>query len=411
MKECSFDVLALLARQAPAASPPFCGISPYTFIGGHNDPNLLPVEGLIEAAHSVLQRHGRQLALYNLGMGPLGYPALREHIADKVRRHRQFTVHPDEILVTHGSNQAIDFVCALFLDPGDGVLVEEFTYQGAIGRFRKARADLIPMCLDEQGINVERLEQQLRELKIANRIPKLLYTIPTIQNPTGSILPLDRRKRLLELAREYGILVIEDECYADLPWQDQEILPALRALDRELVIHIGSFSKSLAPALRLGYMIASEDVLSRALSLKTDAGIGALDQMIAAEFFSRHFDRHTAQLQTALEAKSQIMLEALEREFGTTAECEAPKGGIFVWIKLAKPIDTARLIEPVARYQVAFNPGRDWAVDPAKGASFLRLCFALPSEQAIRDGVARLADACFASYGVPRRSGNLSREP
>jgi 2-aminoadipate transaminase len=409
MKRPPFDVLASLAKHAPAAFPAFGDLSPYTFVGGHNDTDLVPVEGLIEAATSVLQRHGRQLALYNLGMGPLGYPALREHIADKVRRHRQFITGPDEILVTHGSNQAIDFVCALFLDPGDGVLVEEFTYQGAITRFRKARADLIPMCLDEQGIDIVRLERQLRDLKIANRLPKLLYTIPTIQNPTGSILPLDRRKRLLALAREYGIAVIEDECYADLPWKDQEVPPALSALDGELVIHIGSFSKSLAPALRLGYMIASEGVLSRALSLKTDAGIGALDQMIAAEFFSGHFDRHTARLRTALERKSRIMLEALEREFGTTAECTVPKGGIFVWVKLAEPIDTGRLVDPAARHQVAFNPGRDWAVDPAKGASFLRLCFALPSEEAIADGVGRLADVCFASYGLPKRSGNLAR--
>jgi 2-aminoadipate transaminase len=156
-------------------------------------------------------------------------------------------------------------------------------------------------------------------------------------------------------------------------------------------------------------MIASEGVLSRALSLKTDAGIGALDQMIAAEFFSGHFDRHTARLRTALERKSRIMLEALEREFGTTAECTVPKGGIFVWVKLAEPIDTGRLVDPAARHQVAFNPGRDWAVDPAKGASFLRLCFALPSEEAIADGVGRLADVCFASYGLPKRSGNLAR--
>jgi 2-aminoadipate transaminase len=240
--------------------------------------------------------------------------------------------------------------------------------------------------------------------------PKFIYTIPTIQNPTASILPLDRRHALLRLAREYNVAVFEDECYADLLWDGIEAPPALYALDPGCVVHIGSFSKSLAPALRLGYLISGWDIMSRLLPLKGDSGTGALDQMIVAEYFSRNFDRHVTNLNSVLREKLDTMTEAVAREFGSEAECWVPKGGIFLWIKLPPDVDVRNLVKHAAAAGIAFNPGPEWAVSPQNSSNCLRLCFAMPSKQIIREGVAELARVCYEVTGIPKRSGNVTRK-
>ena len=237
--------------------------------------------------------------------------------------------------------------------------------------------------------------------------PKYIYTIPTIQNPTGSILPLDRRRALLALSAEYGVPVFEDECYADLLWQDVAAPPALRALAPGQVIHIGSFSKSLAPALRLGYVSADWPVLARMIAAKADGGTGAIDQMVAAEYFSRHFTAHVAHLSTGLHAKLAVMQEALAREFGTAIETWQPRGGIFLWMKLPDTVDVRTLVQPAAAAGIAFNPGPEWAVDAEAAKSHLRLCFALPTAEEIRAGVAAFAQVCREQTGIPERSANI----
>ena len=171
-----------------------------------------------------------------------------------------------------------------------------------------------------------RWRPSLPTLKAKGITPKFIYTIPTIQNPTASILPLDRRHALLKLAREYNVAIFEDECYADLLWEGVEAPPALYALDPGCVIHLGSFSKSLAPALRLGYIVAEWEIMRRLLPLKGDSGTGALDQMVVAEYFSKNFDKHLRHLNGVLHDKLNTMVEAVEREFGAAAECWHPEG-------------------------------------------------------------------------------------
>jgi len=249
----------------------------------------------------------------------------------------------------------------------------------------------------------------LADLKAKGITPKFIYTIPTIQNPTASILPLDRRLALIKLAREYNVAIFEDECYADLLWEGVEAPPALYALDPGCVIHLGSFSKSLAPALRLGYVIAGWDIMSRLLPLKGDSGTGALDQMVVGEYFSKHYDSHMGHLNGVLRGKLDTMTEAVAREFGSSAECWAPKGGIFLWIKLPDSVDVRKLVKPAAEAGIVFNPGPEWAVSADNSTSCLRLCFAMPSAQTIRDGVAELARVCHEQTGIPVRSGNVAR--
>jgi 2-aminoadipate transaminase len=409
MNAMTIDYSKLYSADLPAPAPRWAPFPKYYFVGGNNDPEQIPIEGLIDAAASVLRREGSKLAIYNLGLGPQGYPGLRQFIADKCDRQRGIKAPIDDIMITTGSGQGLDMISKLLVNPGDTVLTEEYCYQGALNRFRKLGAKLVGMKLDGDGIVIDALARQLAELKAQGITPKFIYTIPTIQNPTASILPLDRRQALLALAREYNVAIFEDECYADLLWEGVKAPPALYALDPGCVIHLGSFSKSLAPALRLGYVIAGWEIMSRLLPLKGDSGTGALDQMVVAEYFSHNYDKHLGHLNGVLRGKLDTMTEAVAREFGSTAECWAPKGGIFLWIKLPPEVDVRKLVKPAADAGIVFNPGPEWAVSADNSSNCLRLCFAMPSKQTIREGVAELARVCYEQTGVPIRGGNVTR--
>lgn len=403
----------LFGRNLPAPAARWAGNARFNFIGGHNDRTLVPIEGLIEAAAAVLRREGRELALYSLAQGPQGYLGLRRFVADKLARWRGIKAGPDDVLITSGSGQGIDLINQMLLEPADTVILEEFTYGGYLTKLRRLGVNVVAAPLDEDGIRTDALGQILADLKRRGTRPKYICTVPTIQNPTGSIMPLERRRQFLALTAEYGVPIFEDECYADLTWGGIDGPPALYALDPARVIHIGSFSKTLAPALRLGYVLADWAVLSRMIALKVerDSGTGALEQMVVAEYFSKHFEEHVTRLSATLKDKLDTMIEAVAREFGAAVEPMVPKGGIFLWLKFPDQIDVRRLVQPALKAGIAFNPGPEWAVDGEASKSRLRLCFALPTKEEIRDGVAALARVCYEETGIPERSGNVVNRP
>jgi 2-aminoadipate transaminase len=258
-------------------------------------------------------------------------------------------------------------------------------------------------------MRMDALAAALADLKRRGVRPKYIYTIPTVQNPTGTIMTEARRRELLHLAAEHGVPIFEDDCYADLIW-DGKRPPALYAMSQHGgVIHIGSFSKSIAPALRVGYIVAEWDVLARMLALKTDAGSGALEQMVLGEFCAPHFDAHVPRLTRGLRAKLETLMDALNEQFGTAAEFDDPKGGIFLWVKLPDAVDTQKLFQPALAAGVSINPGAEWSTDPRYGKSRTRLCFANPSHEAIRAGVAKLAEVCRREFGVPDRIANVEQ--
>ncbi|WP_027135648.1 aminotransferase-like domain-containing protein [Geminicoccus roseus] len=402
-----FAFADLFAAGLPAAAAPWSGFPRFNFVGGHNDPGLVPAEALAEAAASALRADADKLAIYNLGQGPLGYLGLREFVAGKLAR-RGIAATADSVLITSGSLHGLDYVNTLLVEPGDTVLMEEFTYAGAIAKVRARGAEVAAIPLDGDGLRIDALEAKLGDLRSRGIRPKYIYTIPTIQNPTGSVLPLERRHALIELSRRFGVPIFEDECYADLTWA-MEAPPALFGLAPGQVLHIGSFSKSLAPALRVAYLTAAEPALGTIVAGKSDGGTGAVDQMTVAAYFGRHFDSHVERLSSGLRDKLDTMVEAVEREFGTAVEIWRPKGGIFLWLKLPDEVDVRRLVQPAASRGVAFNPGPEWAVDAEAGRSHLRLCFALPGYDEIRQGVAELAAACFETTGIPARGANTIR--
>ncbi len=406
MSSTGFAYPHLFGKKVPPPAPRWTGNAKFNFIGGHNDRTLIPVEGLIEATAAVLRREGTDLALYSLAQGPQGYRGLRQFVADKLGRWRGITATADDVLITSGSGQAIDLINQVLLEPGDTVILEEFTYGGYLTKLRRLGVNIVAAPLDEDGIRIDALAQILAGLKRQGTTPKYICTTATIQNPTGSIMPLARRHELLGLAAEYGVPIFEDECYSDLTWGGMQAPPALYSLDPSHVIHIGSFSKTLAPALRLGYVMADWEFMSRMVAIKsaTDSGTGALEH---AEYFSTHFEDHVDELSATLKGKLDTMVEAVEREFGAAVEPWVPKGGIFLWLKLPDQVDTMKLVQPALKAGIAFNPGPEWAVDGADSKSRLRLCFGLTTKEEIRDGVAAFAKVCYEETGIPEQSGNI----
>jgi len=404
MNDASFDFAPLFPARLPPPVVRWAGRPKFDFTGGNNDPDALPLEGLIAAAQAVLRREGRTLSTYGLASGPQGYRALREFLARKLEADAAIRCTVDDILVTSGSLQALDLVNATLLERGDTVIIEEDCYQGSINRLLRLGVTPIGIPLDRQGMRMDALAGALEALERKGVRPKYIYTIPTVQNPTGTILPVERRHEMLRLAAQYGVPIFEDDCYCDLVWSGKRP-PALYALsDHGGVIHIGSFSKSIAPALRVGYILAPWRVMSRTLALKTDGGTGALEQMVLAEYCPANFFRHVPVLRQALRGKLQTLMESLEEHFGDAVEFDEPEGGIFLWVKLPDGVDAMQLYPAALKAGVAINPGPEWSVNKAHSRSRLRLCFASPSHEEIHQGIAMLAEVCRGEFGLQTRA-------
>ncbi|MBM3359332.1 MAG: PLP-dependent aminotransferase family protein [Betaproteobacteria bacterium] len=401
MTSAPFDFAPLLPAGLPPAAARWTGRAKYDFTGGNNDPDSLPLDGLIAAAESVMKREGRTLAAYGLNGGPQGYRALREFLAAKLEADAGIACTADDILITSGSLQGLDLVNATLLERGDTVVIEEDCYQGSINRLLRLGVTPVGIPLDREGMRVDALAAALDDLRRRGVRPKYIYTIPTVQNPTGTILPVARRREMLRLSAEHGVPIFEDDCYCDLIWSGSRP-PAIYAMsERGGVIHIGSFSKSIAPALRVGYVVAPWNVMSRMLPLKTDAGSGALEQMVLAEYCAASFSRHVPMLRKGLRAKLVTLMEALKEHFGDAAEFDDPKGGIFLWVKLPDGVDTLKLYPAALAAGVVINPGPEWSVNQARARSRVRLCFASLSHEEIHHGIAALAGVCRRELGAP----------
>ncbi len=406
----AFDFGPLFPKSLPAPAAKWTGAPRYSFVGGNNDPDVVPVEPLRAAADAVLAREGHALSNYTVNTGPQGYLPLREFVSAKLRRDAGIFCTPEDIVMVSGSLQALDLVNAALCERGDTVIYEQESYQGSINRMTRMGVNVVGIPLDHDGMRMDVLREKLAELKGRGVRPKFIYVIPTVQNPTATIMSEGRRGELLAIAEQYGVPIFEDDCYADLIWNGKRP-PALYAMSKSgNVIHIGSFSKSVAPALRVGYIVGPWEILSRALSLKTDAGSGALEQMVLAEFSKPHFERHVPKLRAALRAKLETLMDSLNEQFGTSAEFDEPPGGIFLWVKLPDQVDAMRLYQKAAAAGVAINPGPEWSLNAAHSRSRIRICYASPSHQQIREGIALLAEVCRNEFGVPLRSGNVEQK-
>ena len=409
MTSAKLDFTSLFPPGLPPAAARWAGRVKHDFTGGNNDADALPLDGLIAAASAVMKREGRTLSTYGLNSGPQGYRALREFLVNKLTADAGIACSTDDILVTSGSLQGLDLVNATLLARGDTVIIEQDCYQGSINRLTRLGVTPVGIPLDSDGMRMDALANALDDLKRRGVRPKYIYTIPTVQNPTATVMSDARRRKILDLAGRHGVPVFEDECYSDLVWQGVRP-PALRGIaGDDRVIHIGSFSKSIAPALRMGYLVADWPVMSRILAIKSDGGSGALEQMVLAEYCGEHFDAHVAALRKVLRRKAEALMFALKEEFGEAAQFDDPAGGIFLWVTLPAAVRTTRLAQAALEAGVAINPGGEWVSDPPIGEQRLRLCFAYPPEDIIREGVARLAEICHREFGIPVRGSRAHR--
>ena len=318
-------------------------------------------------------------------------------------------VDPDDVLMTTGGQQVIDLVCKALIDPGDVIVAEAPTYPGAIPAFLAYEADVVQIAMDSDGMRIDELEQTLDRLEEQGRRPKFIYTIPTFQNPGGVTMSLPRRQRLVALAQERELLVLEDNPYGLLRYEGKP-LPTLYSLDAQaagrggasdLVIYLGTFSKILSPGLRLGWAVAPRAVLEKLNLGKQGADLcsSPMTQLFVAAYFAeRDWRDYLETLKSLYRSRRDVMLDALEEHFGGRAHWTRPEGGLFIWATLEGNVDTTDLL---ARSEgVAFVPGRAAYVDGRSGSSSMRLNFAGVAEQDIRAGVRRIGEALGGQAGL-----------
>jgi 2-aminoadipate transaminase len=357
-----------------------------SFAGGVPNPETFPAERLAAIAEKVI-REKRAIALQ---YGPTrGLARLCESIA-AIARERKIACSADDVLVTTGSQQALDLIAHTLLDPGDVVAVELPTYIGGSASFFARSAELVGVQQDDEGI----VPESLRELASRRRI-KLLYTIPNFQNPSGRLMTQERRAAVLQIAEEHDFVVIEDDPYGELLYVENADTTPMKSRDTTgRVIYLGSFSKVLAPGLRCGWIVATNEILERLEIAKQAADLcsGTLDQSIVDEFVAAgELAPQIARVRAFYRGKRAVLIEALERHFAGKAHWTPAAGGLFTFMTLDEDVDTAALITKAVENGVAYIPGAPFFVD-GTGRNTMRLTFAKESDERLRVGVGRLAE-------------------
>src|ERR1700757_4202766 len=370
-----------------------------SFGGGLPAPDVFPVQRFEEACHKVLSEHGAQALQYGTTEG---YQPLREMIAHNLARYGILST-ADNVLITSGSQQALDLIGKLLINPGDRVLVEAPTYLGALQAFTVYGADYVSVPSDEDGLRSDLLEASLR------LGPKFMYVLPNFQNPGGTTLSEGRRHELVLLADKYGIPIIEDDPYGQLRYEGEHLTP-LVVLDRENlrrdtdysignVVYLSTFSKTLAPGLRLGWIVAPPEVIAKLVQLKQGADLhtSTFGQMVAFEVARDNFlDEHIKVIRRVYRERRDAMLEALSQYFPPEVTWTRPKGGLFLWMTLAKGMDSQRLFDTALRENVAFVPGDCFYAPNGHREDAnrqLRLNFSAVEPERIREGIRRLSVA------------------
>ncbi|HEY1118038.1 MAG TPA: PLP-dependent aminotransferase family protein, partial [Acidimicrobiales bacterium] len=332
--------------------------------------------------------HGPVAMQYGSGQG---VPELREQITE-VMRLEGIEAHPDDVVVTVGSQQAVDLVTRIFCDPGDVVICEAPSYVGALGVFRAYQADVVHAEMDAHGLVPEALEQAIAATKRAGRRIKFLYTIPNFHNPAGVTMSLERRARVLEICRREGVLVLEDNPYGLLGF-DREPLRAMRADDADNVIYLGSFSKTFAPGFRVGWALAPHPVREKLVLAQESATLcpPQFSQMAISAYLSAHdWQGQIKQFREMYRERRDAMVSALDDLMPAGCRWNVPDGGFYVWLTLPPGIDAKAMLPRAVTARVAYVPGTAFFAD-GYGSGAMRLSFCYPTAERIREGVRRLA--------------------
>ena len=381
-----------------------------SFAGGLPAPELFPIDEIKEAAETLLEQHGQPALQYSTTEG---YPPLRDMIVRHMARYG-IVVTIDDVLITSGSQQALDLIGKVLINPGDRVLTENPTYLGALQAFTMYGAEYVTVPNDDEGVMVGKLDEALRAG------PKFMYLLPNFQNPSGVTISLDRRNEIVKLSDRYGIPIIEDDPYGQLRYEGTHIKP-LVVLDAEClecqhngkysgnVIYLSTFSKTHAPGLRLGWVVAPKEVIHRMVQAKqgTDLHSSTFDQMLAYEVGRGGFiDRHVLHIREVYGQRRNVMLEALERAFPDPSlgvRWTRPQGGLFLWVVLPEWMDATELFVEAVKERVAFVPGISF--HPGGGGhNTMRLNFSCEGDEVIREGIARLGRVVTRQIDLRRKT-------
>lgn len=354
------------------------------FAAGNPSADAFPVKELENITRIIFG--GQPIAALQYSVSE-GDPHLRKSVAQFVEsREPGLMKDHDQILITTGAQQGIDLTAKCLLNEGDVVLCENPSFVGALNTLRSYNPKLVGIPMEEDGINLAALEQALQ----TQQRVKLLYLIPNFQNPTGITMSLQKRKAVYQLAKTYGVLILEDNPYGDLRFEGEHI-PAIKTLDTEgLVVYCGSFSKIISPGLRVAYTIAHQELMTKLVVAKqcNDVHTSTLSQMLCDQYLSScNMDAHLANLQKIYRAKSSLMLDAMEEAFGDKISYLRPQGGLFVWCTLPQGVDMLAFIQAALAQKVAVVPGSAFLTDPSAPCSSFRMNFSTPTNKQITDGI------------------------
>lgn len=352
----------------------------------------LPMESIAASMARLIATQGTTALQYGSGQG---HEVLREQILE-VMRLEGVNAHPDDVVVTTGSQQALDLVTRIFLDPGDVIIAEAPSYVGALGVFRSYEADVVHVPIDGAGLIPEALDEALSALASQGRRVKFIYTIPNFHNPGGVTLSLERRPRILEIARRHGVLIVEDNPYGLLGFS-QDPLPAMRSMDEDGVLYLGSFSKTFAPGFRVGWVVAPHAVREK-LVLASESAIlcpSNASQMAISEYLATNdWQGQIKSFQVLYRERRDAMVGALAEHL-PDATWTIPDGGFYTWVSLPEGLDSKSMLPRAVTGRVAYVPGTAFFAD-GSGADHMRLSYCFPTPDRIREGVRRLASVVNA---------------
>jgi DNA-binding transcriptional MocR family regulator len=364
-----------------------------SFAGGLPAPELFPIEELKRVSREVLEENGSAALQY----GPTeGYGPLREKITQRMAKIH-VDISPNDILVTSGSQQGLDFAAKIFINPGDIIICESPSYLGAINAFKAYEPKFIEIETDDEGMIMEKLEEALKN----NDNVKFIYVIPDFQNPSGKTWSTDRRKKLVELANRYNIAIVEDNPYGELRFEG-EILPAVKHYDTEgRVIFLGTFSKIFCPGLRLGWVVADKEVLNKFVMVKQGADLqsSTISQMEVAKFLETYdIEKHIEKIKDVYRKRRDLMIKTMEEEFPKEVKFTYPQGGLFTWVVLPEHINARKLAVKALENNVAFVPGGSFFPNGGNENTF-RMNYSNMDEERIVEGVKRLGVAIKEMMG------------
>jgi 2-aminoadipate transaminase len=349
-------------------------------------PELFPVREFQDACRYVLEHEGKEALQYSVTEG---YPPLKQYLVEKMRKYG-VPAEEENVLIVNGSQQALDLIGKAFLNPGDTILTDRPTYLGAIQAWNSYEARFVTVPLDDDGTRVDLMEDILNRETV-----KFIYCLPNFHNPAGVTLSLERRHKIVDLAAKHGAFIVEDDPYGELRFEGEDLTPIV-VLHKDNTVYLSTFSKTLSPGIRLGWIVAPAKVIGKLVQAKQAADLhtSVIVQMIANDICQRGFLRqHVKRIRNVYGERCAVMVSAMKKFLPPGVEWARPQGGLFLWVRLPEGVDCMSLLRAALEEKIAFIPGSAFYPDGASGRNTLRLTFSAATPAMIEEGIERLGNA------------------